>query len=140
MTQELFRIGLRVAEHPLDPYVIAEIGVNHEGDLDTSERLISEAADGRSARGEIPDIQGCVDRVRHSPAYWDTQKEPTRSQFDLFARYDSFGARITRLWPRIASVVASFFFPRRSILVPSTCSRLSSPPTRSRVRTSPTCP
>ena len=28
---------------------------------------------------------------RQSPAYWDTREETTRSQYELFAKYDSFG-------------------------------------------------
>jgi len=28
---------------------------------------------------------------RHSPAYWDLSKESTRSQFELFSKYDGFG-------------------------------------------------
>ncbi len=93
MTQELFRIGLRVADNPLDPYVIAEIGVNHEGDLALAKRLISEAADAGAHAAKFQTYKAALIASRHSPAYWDTQKEPTRSQFDLFARYDSFGAR-----------------------------------------------
>ncbi|MBF0589461.1 MAG: N-acetylneuraminate synthase family protein, partial [Magnetococcales bacterium] len=30
---------------------------------------------------------------RHAPAYWDTEKEPTSSQFELFKKYDSFWKR-----------------------------------------------
>ena len=29
---------------------------------------------------------------RNSPSYWDTSKEPTRSQHELFQKYDAFGA------------------------------------------------
>jgi N-acetylneuraminate synthase len=28
---------------------------------------------------------------KHSPAYWDTTKEATRSQYELFRKYDAFG-------------------------------------------------
>ena len=28
---------------------------------------------------------------RHSPAYWNTEKEPATSQFELFKKYDGFG-------------------------------------------------
>ncbi|MCD6513508.1 MAG: N-acetylneuraminate synthase family protein [Candidatus Odinarchaeota archaeon] len=28
---------------------------------------------------------------RYSPAYWDTRKEPTKSQYELFKKYDKFG-------------------------------------------------
>ena len=45
-----------------------------------------------SARGrhQIPDLQGGDPRSKHSPAYWDTSKEPTPSQYELFKKHDSF--------------------------------------------------
>lgn len=30
---------------------------------------------------------------KNSPAYWDTSKEPTKTQYELFKKYDSFGEK-----------------------------------------------
>jgi hypothetical protein len=40
------------------PYVIAEIGVNHEGDLKLAERLIHRGGKGRRGLRQVPDLQG----------------------------------------------------------------------------------
>lgn len=76
----------------LDPYLIAEIGVNHEGDLDRAKRMIDQVA---KAGGHAAKFQTYrADKLaakNTSPAYWDTSKEKTLSQFELFQKYDGFG-------------------------------------------------
>jgi N-acetylneuraminate synthase len=81
------RIGPRTA-----PYVIAEIGVNHEGSLDQAKRLVELAHEGGAHAAKFQSYKAETLASRHSPAYWDTSKEPTRNQFELFKRYDRFGA------------------------------------------------
>lgn len=84
-------LGTRVLETAGRPYVIAEIGVNHGGDMDLARRLIELAKEGGADAAKFQSYK--ADRIasRHSPAYWDTSKEPTPSQFQLFQKYDSFG-------------------------------------------------
>lgn len=91
MTRPTFRIGSRVVGDPLDPYVIAEIGVNHDGNLELAKRLIDEAADGGAHAAKFQSYKAHLIASRYSPAYWDTSKEPTTSQFELFRKYDAFG-------------------------------------------------
>jgi sialic acid synthase SpsE len=74
------------------PYVIAEIGVNHEGDLGLARTLIELAKEGGADAAKFQSYKASRIASRHSPAYWDTSKEPTRSQFELFSKYDRFGA------------------------------------------------
>jgi sialic acid synthase SpsE len=76
---------------PFDPYVIAEIGVNHGGDLGLARRLIDLAHEGGAHAAKFQTYKAGKLASRHSPAYWDTTKEPATSQHDLFARYDAFG-------------------------------------------------
>ena len=73
------------------PYFIAEIGVNHEGSLETAKRLIELAKEGGANCAKFQTYKAATLASRHSPAYWDTSKEPSRSQFSLFKRYDGFG-------------------------------------------------
>jgi sialic acid synthase SpsE len=73
------------------PYVIAEIGVNHEGSMDLAKRLIREAKAGGCHAAKFQTYRASTLASRHSPAYWDTTKEPTLSQFALFSKYDYFG-------------------------------------------------
>jgi N-acetylneuraminate synthase len=73
------------------PYVIAEIGVNHEGKRDLAMRLIDLAREGGADAAKFQSYKAGRIASRHSPAYWDTSKESTRSQFELFTKYDNFG-------------------------------------------------
>ena len=73
------------------PYVIAEIGVNHGGSLDLAKRLIELAKEGGADAAKFQTYKAGTLASRHSPSYWDTRKEPTRSQYELFKKYDSFG-------------------------------------------------
>ncbi|WP_298440714.1 N-acetylneuraminate synthase family protein [uncultured Ferrimonas sp.] len=75
----------------LSPYIIAEIGVNHEGSMDTAKRLILEAKQGGAHAAKFQSYKAGKIASKNSPAYWDQSKEPTDSQFKLFQKYDSFG-------------------------------------------------
>lgn len=72
------------------PYVIAEIGVNHEGSIDMAKRLIELAKQGGADAAKFQSYKADTLASKHSPAYWDTTKEPTPSQHQLFRRYDNF--------------------------------------------------
>lgn len=74
------------------PYVIAEIGVNHEGSIETAKRLIELAAEGGANAAKFQSYKADTLASRNSPAYWDTSKEPTQSQHELFKKYDAFNA------------------------------------------------
>jgi sialic acid synthase SpsE len=74
------------------PYVIAEIGVNHEGDLQLAERLIVEAAKGGADCVKFQTYKASKLASKNSPYYWDLKSEPTESQFELFKKYDTFNA------------------------------------------------
>lgn len=73
------------------PYVIAEIGVNHEGDMETAKRLIDLAKEGGAHAAKFQTYKADKIASKHSPAYWDTNAEPTTSQRELFEKYDAFG-------------------------------------------------
>ncbi len=85
-----------IAGHPSpvtrfeSPYVIAEAGVNHEGSMDIAKRLIDEAARGGADAIKFQTYKAGTLASKHSPAYWDTSKEPTLSQYELFKKHDSF--------------------------------------------------
>jgi sialic acid synthase SpsE len=87
------QLGSRTLAPGSAPYLIAEIGVNHEGKLDVAKRLIDLAKEGGADAAKFQSYK--ADRIasKHSPAYWDTSKEATRSQFELFSKYDAFGAK-----------------------------------------------
>ena len=91
------------------PYVIAEIGVNHGGSLDLAKRLIDLAKEGGADAAKFQTYKAATLASRHSPSYWDTSKEPTRSQFELFQKYDGFGETEYRALARHCELVGIDF-------------------------------
>lgn len=84
-------LGSRILTHHSAPYLIAEIGVNHEGSMDQAKRLIELAKEGGADAAKFQSYKAGTLASKNSPSYWDTSKEPTRSQYALFQKYDSFG-------------------------------------------------
>lgn len=75
------------------PYIIAEIGVNHEGSLDKAMELIKLAKDGGASAAKFQSYKAGTLASKNSPSYWDLSQESTTSQYELFKKYDSFGER-----------------------------------------------
>ncbi len=76
----------------LNPYVIAEIGVNHEGNLARAKAMIEMVARGGGHAAKFQTYK--ADKLAvpdHSPAYWNLNAESATSQHALFKKYDSFG-------------------------------------------------
>ena len=92
-----FSIGKFQIIHGGMPYVIAEIGVNHENSLEQAFELIELAKAGGAHAAKFQSYKAATLASKHSPAYWDISKEPTLSQRALFTKYDSFGADEYRL-------------------------------------------
>ena len=77
-------------DSPSLPHVIAEAGVNHEGNMSLARRLVDEAARGGADAIKFQTYRAHTISSRYSPAYWDTDMESTASQFELFRKYDKF--------------------------------------------------
>ncbi len=72
------------------PYIIAEAGVNHEGSMVTAKQLVDDAKAGGADAIKFQTYKADTLASKDSPAYWDTTKEPTKSQHELFSKHDSF--------------------------------------------------
>lgn len=72
------------------PYIVADAGVNHEGSISVAKRLIEEAKDGGADAIKFQTYKADTLASKYSPAYWDTTKEPSLSQHELFSKYDKF--------------------------------------------------
>jgi len=65
------QLGRRLVRQDSPPYVIAEIGVNHEGSLEKARELIRLAKAGGADAAKFQSYKAGTLASRHSPAYWD---------------------------------------------------------------------
>ena len=87
------KLGSRLIKPGSKPYIIAEIGVNHEGSLSQAKKLIELAKAGGADAAKFQSYKASSLASKHSPAYWDTNKESTTSQYELFCKYDKLNAK-----------------------------------------------
>ena len=87
---DLFKLYKPSQTKIIRPYIIAEAGVNHEGQMDLAKRLIDEAQEGGAHSIKFQTYKADTIASKDSPYYWDITKEPTRSQHELFKKYDKF--------------------------------------------------
>lgn len=81
------------------PYVIAEMGVNFYDTanvlgisaLDAAKLYIDKAAEVGINCAKFQSYKAGTIVSKNSPAYWDTTKEPTKTQYELFLKHDRFG-------------------------------------------------
>lgn len=81
------------------PYVIAEMGVNFYdtarvlgiSPLEAAKLYIDKAAEAGIDCAKFQSYKANTIVSKNSPAYWDTTKEPTKTQYELFLKFDSFG-------------------------------------------------
>lgn len=83
------------------PYLIAEMGVNFYDTakvlnitpLDAAKLYIDKAAEAGVNCAKFQSYKANTIVSKNSPAYWDTNKEATKTQYELFLKYDSFGEK-----------------------------------------------
>ena len=73
-----------------NPYFIAEVGVNHENNLSLARKMIKQAAEAGASAVKFQTYKAELIASKKSPAYWDTSKVRTKSQFKLFKKFDKF--------------------------------------------------
>jgi len=88
--KELFSVINPYEKKLYRPYIIAEAGVNHEGSMETAKRLCDEAKEGEADAIKFQTYKADTIASKDSPAYWDTTKELTKSQHELFTKHDKF--------------------------------------------------
>ena len=83
------------------PYLIADMGVNFYdtaralsiSPLEAAKLYIDKAAEAGIDCAKFQSYKAGTIVSKNSPAYWDTTKEPTKTQYELFLKYDSFGEK-----------------------------------------------
>ena len=81
--------------------LIAEIGVNYYdiarekrmSPMEAAKLMIREAVASGIHAVKFQTYKADTIAATESPAYWDTNEEPTKSQYELFKKFDSFGER-----------------------------------------------
>ena len=81
------------------PYLIAEIGVNFYDTahvmgltpLEAAKLYIDKVAEAGIDCAKFQSYKADTIVSKNSPAYWDTTKEPTKTQYELFLKHDRFG-------------------------------------------------
>jgi N-acetylneuraminate synthase len=72
------------------PYIIAEIGVNHECSMKMAKKLILLSKIGGAQAVKFQTYKADKIVKVKSKAYWDLKKEKTRTQYELFSKLDKF--------------------------------------------------
>lgn len=72
------------------PYLIAEVGVNHENSLSIAEKIIKQAKIGGADAVKFQTYTAETIAAKNSPYYWDLKEVNIKSQFKLFKKYDRF--------------------------------------------------
>ena len=83
------------------PYLIAEMGVNfydtakalNISPLEAAKLYIDKAAEAGIDCAKFQSYKANTIVSKNSPAYWDITKEPTKTQYELFLKHDSFGEK-----------------------------------------------
>ena len=83
------------------PYLIAEMGVNFYDTakqmnitpLEAAKLYIDKAAEAGIDCSKFQSYKANTIVSKNSPAYWDTTKEATKTQYELFQKFDSFGEK-----------------------------------------------
>ena len=83
--------GGRLIGEDQPAFVIAEAGVNHNGDLELGRSLIKEAKAAGADAIKFQSYKAGKISTRTAPRYWVEADDPDGSQYDTFAKLDSFG-------------------------------------------------
>jgi len=95
----LIKIGNITISEESGPFVIAEAGVNYyeiaEKEkielLAAAKKMVALAAESGADAIKFQIYKADKLASVYSPVYWDTTKEKTKSQYELFQKYDKFG-------------------------------------------------
>jgi len=73
-----------------EPYLIAEVGVNHENSISLAEKIVKQAKMGKADAVKFQTYKADKLASKKSPYYWDLKKVSEKSQYKLFKKYDKF--------------------------------------------------
>jgi sialic acid synthase SpsE len=100
MAKEI-RIGNKIISKGSAPFLVAEAGVNYYDiardksitPLEAAKLMVSEAARAGADAIKFQTYKAGKLAARDSLAYWNTDRETSKTQYELFAKYDKFGEK-----------------------------------------------
>ena len=103
------------------PYIIAEIGVNYYDIakkhnislIEAAKLMIKEAKLNGSDAIKFQTYKAGKLASKNSPAYWDTTKEPTFNQYELFSNFSTDNQNQTIL--HLNKIISLNFIPSHNI-------------------------
>lgn len=90
LLKELFETHNPYANEIKMPYIIAEVGVNYEGNMSIAKDLIKQAKEGGANAVKFQTYKANTIASKNSPAYWDLSQESTKTQYELFIKHEGF--------------------------------------------------
>ena len=72
------------------PYFIAEIGVNHESNINLAKKIILDAKKGGAHAVKLQCYKAEKIASKYAKSYWDKSAEKEESQIKLYKRFDKF--------------------------------------------------
>ena len=90
MKNNKIKLGNKIISNQSLPYIIAEIGVNHECSIKMAKKMIYLAKKGGADAAKFQTYKAELITSKFAKGYWDTKKEKIKNQFQLFKKYDLF--------------------------------------------------
>jgi len=98
---KIIKISNKVISEASRTFLIAEAGVNYYDiakkeniePIEAAKLMIKDAANAGADAIKFQTYKAEKIASKYSPAYWDTAKESTKSQYELFKKYDKFGEK-----------------------------------------------
>lgn len=90
MKNKKLKLGSHVISSNSLPYIIAEIGVNHNCSIKLAKKMILQAKKGGANAVKFQTYKAEKIASKKSPSYWDTKEEKSTNQYDLFKKFDKF--------------------------------------------------
>ena len=84
------KLGSHIISDNSLPYIIAEIGVNHECSINLAKKMIKQAKNSGANAVKFQSYKADKIASKNSPSYWDRKEEKNNSQYNLFKKYDKF--------------------------------------------------
>ena len=85
-----FKLANKTYSNNSLPYIIAEVGVNHNNSLEEAKKMILSAKNAGATGVKFQTYKAEKIAAKESPYYWDLKMEPSTNQYDFFKKWDQF--------------------------------------------------